>query len=87
MVWEGRRRKATPLSRFDVKTMKLLTFLISLIAVLPVRGDSGDDTLKYYLSKSDLVVVGKITSDPIGIVDESFAPHYILSVRHKETTT
>ena len=56
--------------------MKLLTFLISLIAVLPVRGDSGDDTLKYYLSKSDRVVVGKITSDPIGIVDESFAPHY-----------
>lgn len=56
--------------------MKLLALLFSLIAVLPVRGDDGDDTLKSFLSKSDLVVMGKITSEPIGINYETGVPNY-----------
>ena len=50
--------------------MKLLALLFSLIAVLPVRGDDGDDTLKSFLSKSDLVVMGKITYEPFFNSDE-----------------
>ncbi len=38
--------------------------------MLPVRGEPDDDTLKSLLSKSDLVVIGKITSEPIGIISE-----------------
>ena len=56
--------------------MKLLALLFSLIAVLPVHGDDGDDTLKSFLAKSELVVVGKITSEPIGINDEAGVPNY-----------
>ena len=61
--------------------MKLIALLASLIAVLPVRGDSGDDTLKSFLSKSDLVVMGKITSEPIGITSEAGVPNYICEFR------
>jgi len=61
--------------------MKLLALLVSIIAALPVRGDTGDDTLKSFLSKSDLVVMGKITSEPIGMIFESGAPNYICEFR------
>jgi len=61
--------------------MKLLAIVASLIAVLPARGDTGDDTLKYFLSKSDLVVMGKIVSDPIGINHELGVPNFICDFR------
>ncbi len=61
--------------------MKLLVLLTSLIAVLPVRGDAGDDTLRSFLSKSELVVLGKITSEPIGIIEESGVPNYFCEFR------
>jgi hypothetical protein len=64
--------------------MKLLALLVTLIAVLPVRGDSGDDTLKSFLSKSDLVVMGKITSEPIGLNHEVGVPNYICEFRVEE---
>ena len=56
--------------------MKLLVLLSSLIAMLPVLGDSGDDTLKFFLSKSELVVIGKITSEPSGTIEESGVLNY-----------
>jgi hypothetical protein len=66
---------------FGGNIMKLLALFASLLAVLPARGDSGDDTLKSFLSKSDLVVMGKITSEPIGIISESGVPNYICEFR------
>ncbi len=61
--------------------MKFLLLLTSLVVVLPVHASSGDDTLKFYLSKSDLVVMGQITSEPIGIVDETGVPNYACEFR------
>ena len=61
--------------------MKLLIMLASLIVVLPVRGDSDDDTLKSFLSKSDLVVMGKITSEPNSYIFEHGVPNYICEFR------
>ena len=42
----------------------------------PALGDEGDDTLRFYLSKSDLVVVGTITSEPGGRIFEVVVVHY-----------
>ena len=39
--------------------------------------DTSDDTLKLYLSKSDLVVRGTITSEPAGIIDSDGALNYV----------
>jgi endonuclease YncB( thermonuclease family) len=39
-------------------------------------GDSGDDTLRYYLTKSDFVVMGEIVSEPFGISTELGVIHY-----------
>lgn len=61
--------------------MKLLILLASLVAVFPVYADSSDDTLKFYLSKSDFLVMGKITSEPISINDEAGVPNYICEFR------
>ncbi|MFA6176432.1 MAG: hypothetical protein WC765_07630 [Phycisphaerae bacterium] len=61
--------------------MRLLALIASLIGVLPAHGDSGDDTLKSFLSKSDLVVIGRITAEPIGINDEDGVPNYICRFR------
>jgi hypothetical protein len=63
--------------------MKILVFLSSLIAVLPVRGGS-DDTLKLLLSKSELVAMGKITSEPDSIIEELDVPNYICEFRIKD---
>lgn len=59
----------------------LLTFVF---ASFPARGDSGDHTLKAFLSKSDLVVTGAITSEPIGINHELGVPNYISEFRVKD---
>ena len=56
--------------------MRLFTLLFFLLAVSPVIADDDDETLKFYLSKADLVVVGKISSDPIGIINETGVPNY-----------
>jgi hypothetical protein len=66
---------------FDIKTMKLLTILFSLIAILPACADSDDDTLKLFLSKSDLVVTGRITAEPVGMYNEDGVPHYLCEFR------
>jgi hypothetical protein len=42
----------------------------------PVRADDGDDTLRHYLSKSDVVVLGEFTSEPIGLSHEAGLVNY-----------
>ena len=44
--------------------------------VIPCRADASDDTLKFYLSKSDLIVIGKIMTEPFGIISETGVPSY-----------
>jgi len=42
-------------------------------------GDDSDDTLKFYLAKSDVVVLGTIASQPLGLVWELGVVHYCCS--------
>ena len=62
--------------------MKLLVFPSMLAALLmfaapAAKADASDDTLKFFLSRSDLVVAGKIISEPVGIITEDGVPNYI----------
>ena len=52
---------------------------IALAAMLPlfVVADEGDDTLRSMLAKADLVTLGKLVSEPAGIIDKPGVPHYI----------
>ena len=43
----------------------------AMTAATAVQADDSDDTLRFYLSKSDLVISGSITSEPIGLSSES----------------
>jgi len=57
------------------KLFILTVFLVSGISI--VKADDSDDTLKFYLSKSDLVVLGEIITEPMGIIKELGVPNYI----------
>lgn len=48
-------------------TLGLATFAVA---------DDGDDTLRFYLSKSDVVLLGEFTSEPIGAIKEAGVIHY-----------
>ena len=47
-----------------------LVLVVILVAwsAATARADAGDDTLKYYLSRADLVVLGEVTKHPVGIL-------------------
>ncbi len=58
--------------------MKRIVFpLACLLLYATVVADSSDDTLSFFLSKSELVVVGKIASAPEGLYSEAGVPNYI----------
>jgi hypothetical protein len=59
-----------------MKTLVLSLILTSLLT-LTCRADESDDTLKFYLSKSDLVVVGRIVSEAGAVIWEFGVPNYI----------
>jgi len=58
--------------------MKFLPAIIAICFLLPfvAYADSDDDTLKLLLSKSDLVVQGKINTEPIGESEEEGVVRY-----------
>lgn len=59
------------------------SILFSIVFVIMAGicfADEGDDTLKFFLSKSDLVILGTITSEPIGVVDEAGVVNYYCDV-------
>ncbi|MEI9896475.1 MAG: YfbK domain-containing protein [Chthoniobacter sp.] len=71
-----------------ISSMKRALFLICMVVfglISPARADGGDDTLKFYLSKSDIVVLGTIVSEPIGIVDEVGVVNYVCDFKVSET--
>src|SRR5262249_39193142 len=59
----------------SMRTAMGIALILALAA--PAFADDSDDTLRFFLSKSDLVVVGAITSQPFGTVTEVGVVHYI----------
>lgn len=53
----------------------LLALLVGAIPGIAFA-DEGDDTLRMYLSKSDVVVLGEFASEPLGETDELGVVHY-----------
>ena len=51
-------------------------FVATLMLQAIAKADNSDDTLKFYLSKSDLVVLGNIISIPVAFMSESGVPNY-----------
>jgi hypothetical protein len=61
------------------------TTLVTLaIASALCRADDGDDTLRLYLSKSDLVALGAIASEPGCKFDEAGVPNYLCDFKVAE---
>jgi len=59
-----------------MKMLVPLTLVLSL-AFSVCFADASDDTLKFYLSKSDLVALGKIVSLAAAVFDEAGVPNYL----------
>ena len=67
--------------------MKRFTSLIAIlffIAVASVKGDADDEISKFFLSKSDLVVMGRITAEPFPFMDEVGVPNYLCEFQIKD---
>jgi hypothetical protein len=62
----------------------LLAFGLTLVLAASAAADGGDDTLRFFLSKSDLVVVGKLTSEPAGVEKEAGVVNYRCQVAVSE---
>lgn len=58
--------------------MRCFFLIAAHLVMLPglVRADHSDDTLRYYLSKTELCVAGTIASEPIGVVREAGVVNY-----------
>jgi len=56
----------------------------TFLAPAATRADSSDDTLKFYLKKSDLVVLGTIKSDLIGVSEEVGVLNYVCEFKVAE---
>lgn len=58
--------------------MRIALFIaVSLVIPVVCQADDSDDTLKYFLAKSDLVVRGRIKTEPLGLTNEAGVPNYI----------
>lgn len=64
--WQGHQRISKSLMKFKMRRLTSLLAPIFLFSVASTKGDGGDETLKFFLSKSDLVVMGKFTAEPDG---------------------
>jgi hypothetical protein len=60
--------------------------LLSMISIVSStrRADGADDTLQYYISKSDLIVAGTITSEPYGVSSEAGVVGYAFTFKISE---
>ncbi len=61
----------------NMKQKILLGLFLSVALAGILKADESDDTLKYYLSKSDLVAVGTISPNSLAIIDALGVPNYI----------
>ena len=77
----------SPIMNQNGAPLKVLLSLALGAVLLPLttpRPDAGDDTLRFYLEKSDLVVLGKITNIPIGVTSEIGVFRYVCEVEVAE---
>ena len=61
--------------------MRSLLIFVSVLTVplsYKVFASEGDDTLRYFLSKSDLAVAGRVASEPVGISSEMGVVEYVM---------
>jgi len=56
---------------------RFVTFLFASVLLPPVAQADSFDTLKFLLNKSDLVVLGKIASVPLGFSTEAGVVNYV----------
>lgn len=60
----------------------IATIVVAVVLATGVcHADDSDDTLRLYLSKSDLAVLGTIVSEPVGHLFEAGVPNYICEFR------
>ncbi len=59
-----------------MKRIALLTLACMALSPFFAAADSSDDTLEFYLSKSDVVLRGTILNGPAGVIDESGVPNF-----------
>ncbi|MEI6150372.1 MAG: hypothetical protein WCS01_14830 [bacterium] len=63
--------------------MKAIPAILVCCVVLSLnaRADDSDDTLRFYMKQSDLVVSGTIVSEPAGLVDETGVINWICTFK------
>lgn len=66
--------------KIDIKNMYVFALIIAL-ATSVGRADEGDDTLRFYLSRSDVAVVGSIVGKPQLTIDERGVANFYCDVR------
>ena len=59
-----------------MKTLALVALVCLVLLPLRAFADSSDDTLQFYLSKSDVVLQGTIVNHPAGVIDEVGVPNF-----------
>jgi hypothetical protein len=69
-----------------MKTLAIVA-LSFVLAQSVCHADNSDDTLRFYLSKTDLVVLGTIMSEPMGIFHEDGVPNYICQFKVSDVCT
>jgi len=58
-----------------------ISLALLLLCPCVVRADDSDDTLRFYLSKSELAVVGQVLDEPFGITSEAGVDNYVCRIR------
>lgn len=61
---------------FQPKSFPLVVAFLLPIASSLVWADDSDDTLRFYLNKSELVIVGKVVNEPFGVSGEAGVENY-----------
>lgn len=59
----------------------IVSIVIGLLVPAGLLADEGDDTLRFYLSKSELVVSAEFLVEPSGHYDEMGVINYVLEVK------
>ena len=59
-----------------MKRIALLALASVALAPFFALADTSDDTLKFYLSRSDVVIQGTILNHPVGVIDRDGVPNF-----------
>jgi len=67
-----------------MKHLALVTLFCAVMLPLVAVADLSDDTLRFYLSRSDVVVQGTILNEPPGEIEEVGVPDYLCEFKVSE---